>query len=96
MSAQLMRSDRPTFTSGQRASEADRAAAYSSYIAYFGHYTIEPEKGTVTHHVEGGLIPSMVGSDMPRYFEFSKDGKSLFLSVKNGERVVGKLRWDRY
>jgi hypothetical protein len=96
MSAQLMRSDRPTFTSGQRASEAERAAAYSSYVAYFGHYTIEPEKGTVTHHVEGSMTPPMVGTDQVRYFEFSPDRKSLFLSVKNGERVVGKLRWDRY
>jgi hypothetical protein len=96
MSAQLMRSDRPAFTSGQRASEAERAAAYSSYVAYFGHYTIEPEKGTVTHHVEGAMTPPMVGTDQVRYFEFSPDRKSLFLSVKNGERVVGKLRWDRY
>lgn len=31
-----------------------------------------------------------------RYFEFSPDGKSLFLSVKTGDRVTGKLQWDRY
>jgi hypothetical protein len=95
MSAQLMREGRPRLETPQ-ASEADRAAAYSSYIAYFGHYTIEPERGTVTHHVEGAMTPNMVGSDQVRYFEFSPDRKSLFLTVKNGERVAGRLQWDRY
>src|SRR5688572_30835180 len=35
MSAQLMRADRPRFKPGSPASEAERAAAYSSYVAYF-------------------------------------------------------------
>jgi hypothetical protein len=96
MSAQLMRSDRAKFTNGQRATEAERAAAFSSFISYFGHYTIEPDKGTVTHHVEGALSPGMLSNDLVRYYEFSPDKKSLFLSVKNGDRVAGKLRWDRY
>ncbi len=95
MSAQLMREGRSRLTTPQ-ASEAERAAAYSGYIAYFGHYSIEADKGTVTHHVEGAMSPNMVGSDQVRYFEFSPDGKSLFLSVKNGDRVTGRLQWDRY
>ncbi len=95
MSAQLMREGRSRLTTPQ-ASEAERAAAYSSYIAHFGNYTIEADKGTVTHHVEGSWSPNMVGSDLVRYLEFSPDGKSLFLSVKSGERVTGRLQWDRY
>jgi hypothetical protein len=43
----------------------------------------------VTHHVEGAMSPNMVGSDQVRYFEFSPDGKSLYLSVKSGDRVTG-------
>jgi hypothetical protein len=96
MSAQLMRDDRPRFTPGSPASEAERAAAYSSYISYFGRYEIDAEKSIVTHHVEGSIGPNMVGSAMPRHYEFSADGRSLFLSVKNGDRVTGKLQWDRY
>jgi len=95
MSAQLMRDGRSKLPTPQ-ASDAERAAAYSSYIAYFGHYTIDPDKRTVTHHVEGALSPNMVGSDLLRYFEFSPDGISLFLSVKSGERLTGRLQWDRY
>ena len=95
MSAQLMREGRVKLTTPQ-ASEAERAAAYSGYIAYFGHYTIEPDRGTVTHHVEAAMSPNMVGSDQVRFFEFSPDGKSLYLSVKSGDRVTGRLQWDRY
>jgi hypothetical protein len=94
MSAQLMRDDRQKMSSP--ATDADRAAAYAGFISYFGHYDLDTEKGTVTHRVEGALSPNMVGNALVRYFEFSPDGKSLFLSVKDGERVAGKLRWDRY
>lgn len=96
MSAQLMRADRPQFTTGRGGSEAERAAAYSSYVAYFGHYTIDAERGIVYHHVEGSITPAMVGQAMPRYYEFSTDGASLFLQTKSGDRVTGRLQWDRY
>lgn len=96
MSAQLMYGERVAFTAGSQPTEAQRAAAYSSYVAYFGRYTLDAAAGTVTHHVEGATNPNMVKSDLVRYFEFSPDGKSLFLSVKTGGRVVGRLRWDRH
>jgi hypothetical protein len=38
----------------------------------------------------------MLGQAMPRYFEFSPDGQTLYLTVKNGDRATGRLRWDRY
>jgi hypothetical protein len=96
MSAQLMRDDRPRFTPGTPPSEAERAAAYSGFISYFGRYTIDADKGIVTHHVEGAMSPNMVGQAMPRWYEFSADGASLFLHTKNGDRVTGRLQWDRY
>ena len=95
MSAQLMREGRARLTTPQ-SSEVERAAAYSGFISYFGHYTIDVDKRAVTHHVEGGMSPNMVGAELVRYFEFSPDGKSLFLSVKSGDRVTGRLQWDRY
>ncbi len=95
MSAQLMRGNRPKLTT-PGASDAERAAAFGSYIAYFGAYTIDADKRTVTHHVEGAMNPNMVGSNLVRYVDFSPDGRSLFLSVKDGERLTGKLQWDRH
>jgi catechol 1,2-dioxygenase len=95
MSAQLMREGRARLSTPQ-SSEGERAAAYSSFVSYYGRYTIDADKRAVTHHVEGSMSPNAVGAQLVRYFEFSPDGKSLFLSVKNGERVMGKLQWDRY
>ena len=95
MSAQLMRDGRQRFTATP-ASEAERAAAFSSYVAYFGHYEIDADKKTVTHHVEGSMGPNGAGGNLVRHYEFSPDGKSLFLSVKDGDRVTGRLQWERY
>lgn len=94
MSAQLMRRDRERLSASP--SEAARAAAFSSYTAYFGGYTIDAAKRTVTHHVEGAVSPNMVGSPLVRHFEFSGDNSTLTLTVKDGERVTGKLQWERY
>jgi YD repeat-containing protein len=96
MSAQLMPGDRPPLPAGGTATDAQRAAAAAGYIAYFGRYEIDAERGVVTHHVEGALGQNMLGQAMPRYFEFSPDGQTLYLTVKNGDRVTGRLRWDRY
>lgn len=95
MSAHLMRDNRPGF-SANPAPESERAAAYSGYVAYFGRYEIDADKRVVTHHVEGALSPGMVGQEMPRHYELSSDGATLFLSVKNGDRVTGRLQWDRH
>lgn len=95
MSAQLMRDDRPRFASNPP-TEAERAAAYSTFTSYFGRYVIDPDKRTVTHLVEGSLSPNTVGRGLVRHFEFSPDGRTLFLSVKDGDRVTGRLRWDRH
>jgi hypothetical protein len=96
MSAQLMPGERPSLPAGGTATDAQRAAAAAGYIAYFGWYDIDADHGVVTHHVEGSLSQSMVGQAMPRYFEFSPDGQTLYLTVKNGDRVTGRLRWDRH
>jgi YD repeat-containing protein len=84
MSAQLMPADRSTSGSG------------TGYVAYFGRYEIDAEKAVVTHHVEGSVSANMLGTAMPRYYEFSSDGNTLFLQTKSGERVTGRLQWDRY
>jgi hypothetical protein len=94
MSAQLMRPDRPRFA-GPQATDAERAAAYSGYVSYFGRYEVDADRRTVTHHVEGALGPNMVGQPLVRHFEFSPDGSTLFLSVSDGDRVTGRLQWDR-
>ena len=96
MSAHLMWRDRPKATpeSWPSASDDERLKAAASYVAYFGTYTIDNTTNVVTHHVIGGLLPHMTGSDQPRAFQFS--GENLTLSPSNtpGPEYTF-LKWQR-
>lgn len=94
MAAQLMRGGRQKYAAAQP-TDQERAAAYSTYTAYFGRYVIDPAKGTVTHHVEGALNQGNVGTPLVRWYKFSEDGSRLMLSLKSGERITGTLTWER-
>lgn len=63
------------------------------YVAYFGAYEVDSERGIVTHRPEGSVIFPWVGGELVRYYSFS-DGY-LELSLKNSERVMGRLTWER-
>jgi Lipocalin-like domain len=94
MSAQLTRPDRPPLPAD--AGEALRAAAYASYVAYYGAYEIDAVAGKVTHKVEGSLNPNWPKTDLPRYFAFSDGNNTLKLSIRNDAgRVTGTLTWAR-
>ena len=93
MSAQLMNTKRKPLS--QPSTEAERAASYSGFVAYYGRYTIDPALAKITHHVEGALNPNWVTTDLVRFYAFSPDGNRLMLSIKNGDRVTGTLTWER-
>jgi hypothetical protein len=94
MSAQLMRTGRKRLSTP--ATEAERALAYSGFLAYYGRFTVDPATQKVTHHVEGSTNPNWVGTDLIRYYEFSSDNTRLMLSIKNAQgRVTGTLTWER-
>lgn len=70
-----------SITSRQKDSRCDRNAVrpeqYSQggYVASFGKYEIDESTHTFTYHVEGALVRSLIGKDLPRAFEYS--GKQL-------------------
>ena len=93
MSVQIWTGERPGFANGRaKATDREKAAAFESYIAYFGTYKIESENGVVVHHLEGSLGPGQVGNDNIRYFEFK--GDRLILSVGNDGRGGRLARKD--
>lgn len=95
MSAQLMRPGRPVHAAAPP-SESERAASYTSYVAYYGRYSIDEATAAVTHHVEGALNPNWPKTDLVRYWEFSPDGRRLSLSVRNAAgRTTGTLVWEK-
>ena len=94
MSVHLMRADRAE-PEGPL-SDADSAAMSSGYIAYYGSYTVLVAQGVVEHQVAGSLVPGLAGTTQVRHFEFEDDGDTVVLMAKNGDRVQGRLRWERY
>jgi hypothetical protein len=84
------------------ATTAEKAAAFDSYAAFFGTYTVNAKEGTVTHHLEDNLVPGRRGTDNVRWFEFRGDDQLLLVPVEDGKGGVlarkdaaYKLLWRR-
>lgn len=98
MSVQILDSERPMFVGGNRwnATLTEMAAAFESYLAYFGRYEVDEAGGFVTHQIEGSLFPEYSGSSQIRYFEF--EGNRLTLRtppLPAGENTItGRLVWE--
>lgn len=76
-------------------SEAERAGAYSGYLAYFGRYEV---KGSEVHHmIDRASFPNWSGELQARPFE--TDGTHLVLRTPpteiNGVVVVNEMSWTR-
>jgi len=99
MSAHVMSNDRPLFAANDsaRGTDTEVRAAFEGYTSYFGTYTIDSKKQTVTHRVRGASYPNWVASDQLRYYKF--DGSRLSLSappmVMGGQTFDFVLIWER-
>ena len=47
------------------------------YEAYYGTYDVDAKAHTVTHHVEGALVRTLIGKDLTRVYRF--EGRQLIL-----------------
>ena len=77
MGVVIQGADRQAATPGARATPEERLAAYRSYAAYFGAFTVDPEAGAVTHHLRASMNPNAAGSDYVRNYEFAEDRLTL-------------------
>jgi len=99
MSAQIMHETRVPFagTALYGGTPAEKAAAYSGYIAYYGSFDVDPAAGIVTHHVTGSLLPNWVGGNQVRFYRF--EGEHLVLSSKPfaafGTEVTPHVVWRK-
>jgi Lipocalin-like domain len=99
MSAHVMRNDRPFFAAKDpaRGTDAELRAAFEDYGSYFGTYTIDQTRQTVTHQVRGAWYPNWIGHDQVRHFKF--DGRRLLLSTPplmwDGHSFEYVLTWER-
>jgi len=50
---------------------------HAHYEAYYGPYEVDEAAHTVTHHVEGALVRSLIGKNLTRVYRF--EGEQLIL-----------------
>ena len=99
VAAQIMGSERQSFTSDDpiKTTPGEAVAAMRSYIAYFGHGSVDESGGRVTTHVTGSLFPNWTGGEQVRFFRFS--GERLTLSTPPmpiaGTAFTGLLEWEK-
>ena len=67
--------------------------AQGGYEASFGTYEIDEGAHSFTYHVEGALVRTLVGKDLPRAFEFS--GKQLIVKSTHPEEHW-RVAWEHY
>ncbi len=73
-----------------------RAAAYSTYLAYFGTYAVQGQD--VVHHLDGSLYPNWSGADQVRPFTTEFDQLVLRtppVRRADGTTAVNELTWNR-
>jgi len=67
--------------------------AQGGYEASFGTYQVDENTHTFTFHVEGAMVRSLIGKDLPRAFELT--GKQLVVrSTDPNERW--QVAWEHY
>lgn len=74
---------------------AGASGEYSAggYEASFGRYVVDEPTHTFTFHVEGAVVRTLIGKDLPRLYEFS--GKRLMVRSKSADEHW-RVTWERY
>jgi len=67
--------------------------AQGGYEASYGTYEIDESARAFTFHVEGALVRTLIGKDLPRAFELS--GKQLLVKSTHPEEHW-KVAWEHY
>lgn len=93
----IAKKNREHFTTGGQwsASDAEKAAAYGSYLTYAGPYDVEGD--TVQHHVRHSLFPNWEGGSQRRKAVLEGGVLSLTARLEEGtsEARTARLVWTR-
>jgi hypothetical protein len=98
-----VKSDRKPFVNGMGSgTPEEKAAAFDSYLSYYGTYTVDENAQTVTHHIKDYSYPGNAGVNNVRWFEFRDPDHLLLIPSEDGkggviERKTAtyKLLWER-
>jgi len=67
--------------------------AQGGYEASFGTYSLDERAHTFTYHVEGAMVRTLIGKDLPRVYEFS--GNQLIVKSPNPHEHW-RAAWEHY
>jgi Lipocalin-like domain len=95
--AQFMRRDRSLEVPDGPSRAKNNSQAQGGYDAYFGTYTIDEEKGTVTQRLVGSLSREHVGALLTRAMQVEGDNLVIKLETNaaDGTEVTRTLTWRR-
>jgi len=96
MSAHLVNPNPPERPSGIADGEAYEARiSYDRYTSYFGGYSVDTDRNTVSHALIASLMPGWGGTTVVRNYRF-EDPDTLILSAETGnDGQMAVLRWSR-
>jgi hypothetical protein len=96
-SAQFMRSGRAKFA-GEFPIPEEKQQTYDDYLAFYGRYSVDEEKGTVSIFIEGSTNANWIGEEQVRYCEI-KDNNHVILRTPPlkyfGLEYIGTLAWKQ-
>jgi hypothetical protein len=99
MSVQIAAPHREALRGPVRRGAADTpltAAAFDTYYAYFGTWSVDETSGKVSHHVVASLFPAETGADYAQSIAF--DGDRLIFKGPDtiaGQAVIRTKVWER-
>ena len=95
--AQFMRRDRAVEVQDGPSGAKNNSRAQGGYDAYFGTYSIDDEKSTVTQHLLGALSREHVGAVLTRVMRVQGDTLVIELETNAGDGTVvtRTLTWQR-
>lgn len=99
VSAQLYDARRTRLnTAWDRASAPAAQAAFSGMASYYGRYSVDAPKGTVTHAIEGAMSPDWIGTKLVRGYRFLGHDRVELRVLTSAEGPVDgatALVWER-
>ena len=95
MAVHEMRPNRPSYTGSPTAEDAREAV--TTYLSYFGPFSVNEDEGYLVHHKIGDLNPGQVGTDARRPYELTGTTLTLRPPVRaiDGREVELALTWER-
>lgn len=90
LSIQIMRTPAAAPFESRPSDEALGGVA-RAYIAYYGGYTVDCERGIISHEFEGSLNPNYVGTFQERPYEIDGDVLTIDSGDLGGRRFVRQL-----